>query len=89
MHRIKQLIRVPSDPPIEFYQIHRKNILYGSGIEDKYGREIFEGDKVCIQYQTGYRYKTTGIVKFERGEFKVDELNLADSLSSELEIIRN
>ena len=88
MHRVKKRIKIRSEPPTELYRIVTMKILYGSGITDKNGREIFEGDKVRVQYQSGYRYTRTGIVKFERGEFKVGDLNLADSLSTELEVIR-
>ncbi|MEG0123157.1 YopX family protein [Enterococcus sp.] len=46
-------------------------LMQSTGLKDKNGVEIFEGDIVKAEITLGHT--DTGVVKFERGEFKVDD----------------
>ena len=59
----------------------------GSGILDKNGREIFEGDKVRIKFYADMGAISLSTIFFQNGLFTLERELLKDYLSSDLEIV--
>lgn len=59
------------DSRIKGYSCLSEHLMQSTGLKDKAGVDIYEGDVVEAEITLGHT--DIGVVKFERGEFKVDD----------------
>lgn len=67
-------------------------LMQSTGVKDKNGREIFEGDIIKFSIDNGFDYGNDeiGIVRYQLGTFRVDVFQLSYLLEGgEVEIIGN
>lgn len=67
-HSIRQRVLDPVTG-LKVTKVETVNGELGSGVKDRNGKEIFEGDRVKVLFAEGGRY--VGTVRFEDGSFSI------------------